>query len=56
MVYHPSYRGNRWRAVRYKAGRMRDVIKNATSLGLALPLSPHDTSKEAFPSYHIKGL
>ena len=56
MVYHPSYYETRWRALRDKAGPMRDVIKRSTSIGIYLPLPPRNASKEACPSYHIKEL
>ena len=56
MVYHPSYKNTRWRVLRDKSGPMRDILKRASGLGLALPQPPCDTSKEYCPSYHIKGL
>ena len=56
MVYHPSYDETRCRTLRDKAGPIRDFLKRATGLGLFLPLYTHDVSKEACPSYHIKGL
>ena len=35
---------------------MRDVFRRASGLGLTMPLSPRDASKESCLSYHIKGL
>ena len=35
---------------------MRDAIKQSTSLGMTLPMSPRDASKESYPSYSVKGL
>ena len=35
---------------------MRGVIKRETCLGLALPPSLYNASKEACPYYHIKGM
>ena len=40
----------------YRVGPMLHIIKRSTSLGLTLPPPPCDVSKEACPSYHIKGL
>ena len=56
MVYHPSYYETRWKVLRDKAGPMRGSLKRASGLGLTLPPSPRDASKDSCPSYHIKGL
>ena len=42
--------------LKYRVGPIRDFIKRSTILGMALDPSPHNASKESFPSYHIKGM
>ena len=49
MVYHPSYDETRWRALRDKAGPMRDVLKRTTGLGFPFHRPPRDVLKKSCP-------
>ena len=56
MLYHSIYNETQWRALPDKVGLMRDAINWSMSLGMTLPMSPRDASKESYPSYSVKGL
>ena len=56
MIYKPRYNEARWKRLHGRSGPMRNVIKCNKALVLYLPPSSLGISKEACPSYNIKGL
>ena len=56
MVYNTGYYNTWCKYVRDSSGMMRKSIKHANAVGLNLPPSPHNPTKELFPLYNIKGL